>query len=205
MHARMRAKLTSFLRPPEQVFQTYKGRENSVEARYALAVAYHRDARIDRALQAIDSLIKESPNDPYFHELRGQILFENQRVVESIPAYEKAVALLPNNDLLKLGLAQSLIEVNDATRTQQAVKLLASVSEDERRGSYWRLMAVAYDRQGNVGMRLLAQAELGYARGDRPEAVQNARRAQQALPKGSPAWQRAQDIEFLAKKRRDDN
>jgi predicted Zn-dependent protease len=204
MHQRMVAKLFGFI-DPAQALRKYPASDTSLPGRYARAIAYYRSGDARQGLAILDGLIRENPNDPYFHELRGQILFENQRVVESIPAYEKAVALLPNNDLLKLGLAQSLIEVNDATRTQQAVKLLASVSEDERRGSYWRLMAVAYDRQGNVGMRLLAQAELGYARGDRPEAVQNARRAQQALPKGSPAWQRAQDIEFLAKKRRDDN
>ena len=35
----MRAKLIGFLRPPEQVIQRYQGKENTLEARYALAVA----------------------------------------------------------------------------------------------------------------------------------------------------------------------
>ncbi len=204
MHARMVAKLYGFV-DPAQALRKYPASDTSLPARYARAIAYYRSGNATEGLRILDGLIRENPNDPYFHELRGQILFENQRVAESVTSYEKALSLLPRANLIKLSLAQSLIELNDPNRTAQAVKLLNGVSEDERRSSYWRLMAVAYDRQGNVGMRLLAQAELSFARGDRVEAVQNARRAQQSLTKGTPAWQRAQDIEFLAKKRTDDN
>jgi predicted Zn-dependent protease len=205
MHQRMLAKLYGFI-DPGQAFRKYPASDNSLPARYARAIAYYKSGNPQQGLSILDGLIRENPNDPYFHELRGQILFENQRIAESVPAYEKAVALLPSSNLLKIGLAQSLIELNDATRTQQALKLLNSVSDEERNTSYWRLVAVAYDRLGNVGMRLLAQAELGYARGKagRGEALQNARRAMQTLPKGSPGWQRAQDIEFLAQKKKDE-
>jgi predicted Zn-dependent protease len=204
MHQRMVAKLFGFI-DPAQALRKYPASDTSLPARYARAIAYYRSGDARQGLSILDGMIRENPNDPYFHELRGQILFENQRVAESVPAYEKAVALLPNNSLLKLGLAQSLIELNDATRTQQGLKLLNTVEEDERSTSYWRLVAVAYDRQGNVGMRLLAQAELAYARGARAEALQQARRAQQSLTSGTPAWRRAQDIEFLAQKRKDQN
>jgi len=202
MHQRMVAKLFGFV-DPGQAFRKYPASDTSLPARYARAIAYYRSGDAKQGLAILDGLIKENPNDPYFYELRGQILFENQRIAESVPAYEKAVSLLPSSNLIKIGLAQSLVELNDATRTQQALKLLNTVSEEERNPAYWRLVAVAYDRQGNVGMRLLAQAELGYARGSRAEAVQNAQRAMQTLPKGSPGWQRAQDIEFLAQKRKD--
>ncbi len=203
MHQRMVAKLYGFI-DPAQAFRKYPASDNSLPARYARSIAFYRSGNAKQGLAILDGLIKENPNDPYFYELRGQILFENQRVAESVPAYEKAVSLLPNS-LLKISLSQSLIEVNDPARTQQALKLLNSVDEEERNGSYWRLVAVAYDRLGNVGMRLLAQAELNYAQGDRAGAVQNARQAQQTLAKGSPGFQRAQDIEFLAKKKKDEN
>ncbi|MES2393574.1 MAG: hypothetical protein V4555_18195, partial [Acidobacteriota bacterium] len=52
---------------------------------------------------------------------------------------------------IRMGLSP---ELNDANRTQQALKLLNAVEEEERNSCYWRLVAVAYDRQGNVGMRL---------------------------------------------------
>jgi predicted Zn-dependent protease len=204
MHKRMVAKLYGFI-DPAQALRKYPASDTSLPARYARAIAYYRSGNAKLGLSILDGLIKENPTDPYFYELRGQILFENQRVAESVPAYEKAVSLLPNSSLLKISLAQSLIELNDASRMPQALKLLNSVEDEERGGSYWRLVAVAYDRQGNVGMRQLAQAELSYAEGDRVSAVQNARKAQQTLTKGSPSWQRAQDIEFLAKKKKDDN
>jgi predicted Zn-dependent protease len=188
---------------PAQALRKYPATDTSLPGRYGRAIALYRSGDARQGLAVLDGLIRENPNDPYFHELRGQILFENQRVAESVPAYEKAVSLLPSSNLIKIGLAQSLIELNDPNRTQQALKLLNGIGEEERNGSYWRLMAVGYDRQGNVGMRSLAQAELGYSRGERAEALQNARRAMQILPKGSPAWQRAQDIEFLAQKKKD--
>ena len=35
--------------------------------------------------------IAEHPEDPYFHELKGQILFENGRIAESIGPYREAM------------------------------------------------------------------------------------------------------------------
>ena len=44
----------------------------------------------------IDQLIKEEPNNPFFHELKGQVLLENSRVAELIGPYRRSVELLPD-------------------------------------------------------------------------------------------------------------
>ena len=106
----------------------------------------------------IDGLIRQMPNDPYFHELRGQMLFENQRVAEAIPSYERAVALLPRSGLLKTALAQALLQNPTQTQLLRAQKLLESVEPRERDGGYWRQMSMIYDRTGNIAMRSLALA-----------------------------------------------
>jgi hypothetical protein len=49
-------------------------------------------------------------------------------------------------------------------------------------------------------MRALALAELSYARGDRPDALRHATAAEKNLKFGTPAYQRAQDIKFLAER-----
>ena len=38
-------------------------------------MAYYRNAQSEEALKLIDGLLEQIPNDPYFHELRGQIPF----------------------------------------------------------------------------------------------------------------------------------
>ena len=54
----------------------------------------------------MDGLISERPQDPYFQELKGQMLFENGHVAEAIPPYRRAVELLPDNALLHIELGQ---------------------------------------------------------------------------------------------------
>ena len=39
----------------------------------------------------IDGLIHDFPKDPYFRELKGQMLFENGRIADSVQPYEEAV------------------------------------------------------------------------------------------------------------------
>ena len=65
-------------------------------ARYARAIAYYRIPDLARALPAIDGLIREFPNNPYYRELKGQMLFENGRGREAIRPYEDAVRLAPS-------------------------------------------------------------------------------------------------------------
>ena len=52
-------------------------------------------AGLDKALPAIDALIRDYPRDPYFRELKGQMLFENGRIAEAVQPYEEAMRLAP--------------------------------------------------------------------------------------------------------------
>ena len=58
----------------------------------------------------------------------------------------------------------------------------------------WRLLSIAYGRQGQMGDSALALAEAASARGEKKEARLEADRAQQKFPYGSPGYLRAQDI-----------
>lgn len=54
----------------------YPASDTSQPARYARAIAAYLAADIQSAMKDINSLIAEEPENPYFHELKGQILFE---------------------------------------------------------------------------------------------------------------------------------
>src|SRR5438105_3491 len=87
---RIKAKLHAFLDDPSKTLAAYPESDRSPLARYARAIAYYRIPKLDRALPEIDGLIRDFPNDPYYRELKGQMLFENGRLREATRPYEDA-------------------------------------------------------------------------------------------------------------------
>jgi predicted Zn-dependent protease len=200
LHKRMKAKLAAFLQPPQQTLGALKADDNSVAARYARAVAFYRIPDLKKAVPVIDGLIAEFPNDPYFHELKGQMLFENGHIAEAVGPYDQAVKLNPTNALLRMELGQVQLETNDPKLVPKAlIHLTEAVRFEDRNPDAWRFLAIAYGRSDNIGMMALALAEQGIAGGDFPQARQQAARALKLLPAG-PAKQRALDIQSEAKR-----
>ncbi len=200
MHARMVAKLIGFI-APDAALSRYAEGDRAVPARYARAIALYRKGALGSALLTIDGLLKEYPNDPYFHEVRGQMLYENGRAAEAVASYRRAVQLV-GAGILKIDYARALLETNKPENDQEAIRNLELARQSES-GSFelWRLMATAYSRQNNAGMTSLARAEMAILRGDRNEATAHAAAAERQLPRGTPAWQRAQDIKAYIESR----
>ncbi len=199
-HSRMKAKLRAFLDSPTYTFRRYGKADTSVESRYARAIAYYRQADIDNALPLIDGLIAEQPDDPYFHELKGQILFENGHNVEAIPEYRKASALDADSALLHAELARVLIEANDPALLGEAIEnLITALSQDRTDGSSWRQLAIAYGRQDKTAESSLALGEEALLQGNAQNALYHGGRAEKLLPEGSRGWLHAQDILVAAR------
>lgn len=194
-HRRMRAKLHAFLEPIALTLRRYGPSDTSLEARYARAVAYYRKPDLARALPLIEGLIADYPEDPFFHELKGQMLYENGRPAEALESYRTAVRLLPNSALLRRGLAQVQLEINDAELLEPAVANLRAALQLESDSSFtWRQLAIAYGRQGRMGQSSLALAEEAMLKGIRADALHHAGRAGKLLAEGSSGWLQAQDI-----------
>ncbi|HKR20607.1 MAG TPA: M48 family metalloprotease [Stellaceae bacterium] len=202
MLADVKAKLHGFLDPPTRTLEKYPTTDQSVPARYARAVAYYRMPDVPKALAEIDSLIHEQPNNPYFWELKGQILFDNGRVADAVAPYQRAVAL-NNAPLMRVELAQVELETEDPSLLPKALSQLSDAVTFERENpEAWHFLAIAYGRSNNIGMAALSLAEEGMANGDYNTAIQQAIRARQILPPGQQR-QRAEDIEAEAKRIRD--
>src|SRR3546814_9647845 len=92
-----------------QVRQSYPESDTSLPARYARAIAYYRVPDIEKALTEIAALLREKPGDPYFHELKGQMLLEHGRVAEAVPEYEAAAQALPEEAQIRQALATAQI------------------------------------------------------------------------------------------------
>ena len=194
LHQRMVAKLYGFV-APDMALQRYAEADRSVPARYARAIALYRKGTLGSALLTIDGLLKEYPNDPYFHEVRAQMLYENGRAAESIPSYRRAVQLAPSAAILKIDFARALLDVNTPDNDREAMRNLDLAMQQEADSfELWRLMASGYSKLGNQGMTSLARAEMATLRGQRAEAKAHAEAAARQLTPGTPAWQRAQDL-----------
>jgi predicted Zn-dependent protease len=195
LHERMQAKLQAFLEPPTRTMRRYPESDTSLPARYARAIAYYKVPDLEKALPLIDGLIAENPSDPYFREMKGQMLFENRRAAEAIPSYEAAVNLLPNSPLLRLDLARIQLEMNDPAMLDPAIENLRIAQRAEPDSSWiWRNLAIAYGRKGDKGLSTLALAEEAYFRSSLREAREYAKRAEKLLEGDSPAMVQAQDI-----------
>lgn len=206
-HRRMVAKLKGFLDPPEATFRAYPEEDESTEARYARAIAYYRIPDLGRALAALDALLADHPDDPWFQELKGQVLFENGRVSEAIAPYQRAVALRDDAALLRLGLARAQIESGDAASLANAITNLEAATRLEPKSpQHWYQLGIARGRAGKRAASSLAFAEAAFLRGDVERAHYHASVAAEGLPEGSARWLRAEDIrnaaEQATKKRR---
>ena len=72
---RVKAKLIGFVDPKQAVIK-YPESDQSVPAHYARAYAYHLGGYPDKADAEADALLATDPHDPFFLELKGQILLE---------------------------------------------------------------------------------------------------------------------------------
>ena len=193
---RIKAKLHAFLDDPSKTLSTYPSSDHSPIARYARAIAYYRMPKLDLALPEIDGLIRDFPNDPYYRELKGQMLFENGRVRDAMRPYEEAVKLAPSAALLRLSLSQVYIESGDPALNKRAIAYLNDASRAEGRESQiWRFLAIAYGRDNQIGMAALSLAEEALANGKKKAATQEAIRAQRLLTRNTAAYARAEDIQ----------
>ncbi len=198
-HALILAKIHAFMDHPRDTFRAYPDTDASLPGRYARAIAWYRDGQTERALAAVDVLLEEQPENPYFWELKGQILFEEGRPEEAIGAHQRSVELMPDAPLLRINLAHALIETHDRGKLDAAVDQLKRATAMEKDNTLaWRLLGQAYASQGKEGEARLASAEMYFAAGAKRQATQFALRARDMLDRGSADWTRAMDIVFAS-------
>jgi predicted Zn-dependent protease len=191
----VQAKLAGFVLPVKQVLTRYPVSDTSAPARYARAMAYMRQPNFQKAMDEINSLIKDEPNNPYFYEVRGQIYVSMARPREGIPDYQKAVDLRPGAPLLRQELATAQLGTDDPSLAGDALRNLKVALLAEHDDMFtWYETAQAYSTLKNEPMANLSTAELYFNGGDMQKALVFATRARGKLPQGTPDWQRANDI-----------
>ncbi len=191
----VQAKLAGFILPVKDALIRYPESDNSEPARYAHAMVYMRQPNFTKALAAINSLIADEPNNPYFYEARGQIYVSLAKPGLAIPDYQKSVNLRPRAPQLRAALATAQLATDDPALAGSALQnLKAALLVEDNDPFTWYQTAQAYSTLKNEPMANLATAELWYNVGDMKKALVFATRARGKLPQGGPDWQRASDI-----------
>jgi predicted Zn-dependent protease len=194
-HDLMRAKLYGYMDRAGVADNRYPASDQSLPARYARAIAATRFSDPHGALAQIDALIEAQPQNPYFHELKGQALLEAGRAADAIAPLRRAVQLAPNPTLIQIMLGQALVESNNKAHLDEAVSVLQTAlnREPESVDGHAQL-AMAYGRKGDLAHADLSSAQAAFYRGDVKAARMLAERAKGRFPLGSPGWVRADDF-----------
>ena len=195
---RVKAKLLGFI-DPKRATTVYPERDQSVAGHYARAYAYHRGAYPDKAAAEAEALLKASPDDPFFLELKGQILLEGGRPAEAIAPLRRAVSRAPDQPMIAVMLGHALIATDDQGNFPEAKQVLKNaVNRDNDNPFAWYQLGIVYDREGDRARASLATAERRNLESEPKLALAAARSALMELKSGTPDYLRAQDIAMVS-------
>ncbi|HEX2794303.1 MAG TPA: M48 family metalloprotease [Croceicoccus sp.] len=197
---RIKAKLYGYQAQPKDTLNAYPTSDQSVAAHYARAFAYNKDSLIGRSVTEIDALLLAEPDNPYFLELKGQVLLESGRPAEALAPLRRAVELSNNHPLIATMLGHALLATEDRSHGAEAEQVLRNaVARDRENPTAWYLLGRIYADRGDTPRARLASAEQLIMTGQAAAAMQNAAAAEAALPAESVDWLRAQDIKLEAR------
>jgi predicted Zn-dependent protease len=196
---RVKAKLIGFVNPRQATIK-YPESDQSIPAHYARAYAYHLGGYPDKALAEAEALLAANPHDPFFLELKGQILLEGGKPREAIAPLREATKASGDMPLIAAMLGHALVATEDPSNFQEAKQVLkAAVGRDNQNPFAWYQLGIIYDREGDTGRAALATAERSNLEGNPKLAYASAQTAMKAIPNGTPDWLRAQDISMVSR------
>ena len=177
---------SSLLDSQYQQFQTYQETVNNIR---------HKCHDLKHLLFALETEGRLPESHPYFHELKGQILFETGQIQPSIEAYQNALHYLPDSLLINLSYANVLLESAKPNEIDQALSALLTVThQDAEIPAAWQLLGRAYDLQGERDLANYAMAEFYMSTNQISEAKRMAKKAIKGLEKDTVSYQRTKDI-----------
>nr|WP_256325769.1 M48 family metalloprotease [Sphingomonas sp. YR710] len=202
---RIKAKLIGYMDDPTTALRKYPETDQGLPAHYARAYAWHRGAYPDKAVEEVDKLVAAAPTDPYFLELKGQILLESGKPKEALAPLRLAVAGSRNAPLIASLLGHALVATEDPENLKEARDVLkVAVARDRDNPFAWYTLGTAYARLGDEPRAQLATAERYALIGEERMAMASAEAAMQGIKQGTPDYLRAEDIALSARSAQND-
>ena len=105
-------KLRAYCEPAQNIIR-HSDDPGEASTQYRNAIAHYRRGDLELAYKLMNGLSEAMPDDPFYHEFRGDILLSMAKPDAAAMAYEKALALHPNSPQIQLNLGRSLIATNN--------------------------------------------------------------------------------------------
>jgi len=198
-YQRVKAKLWGFVDPKQAVIK-YPESDQSIPAHYARAYAYHMGGYPDKANAEAAALLAKDPHDPFFLELKGQILLEGGKPKEAIAPLREAVDRSGKMPLIAAMLGHALVATEDPKNYIEAKTVLKeAVNRDNEDPFAWYQLGIIYDQEGDTARAALATAERSNLENNPKLAYASAQTAMKGIPAGTPDYLRAQDIAMVSR------
>jgi len=132
----------------------------TLESLYAYSLKNYRIGKITKALELVDKCIEMDNKNPYFHELKGQILFESGKSNESVSSFRKAIKLKPDEKSFNLFLAKSLYHSQRDSSFKESIDLLWKyIKNDDFPYEAWHYLGLNYGKIKKFDLSSYALAE----------------------------------------------
>ncbi len=196
---RVKAKLEGYVAPPEKTLADFPPSDRSIYAHYARAYAYHKSGYPEKAAAETDALVAARPDDPYFLEMKGQILLESGEPKAALVPLRAATEGSRSNPLIATTFGHALIATEDKANVPEAIRVLrVATQRDDDNPWAWMQLGTAYEQSGDTARAALATAERAQMTGDPRTAAVSAQYAMANIPANTADWIRAQDIAMTA-------
>ena len=204
-HRRMVAKLFAFLKPQITTLQRYPESDTSIEARYARTIAYYRRGQFDKSLPLVEGLLKDEPEDPYFWQIKGDMLLSKSDIDGAVVAYRKSLEYLPDAPEILIAMAHAMTQRPNAAYAEEAqAALRRALTIDRENPGAWDMLARSYAYDDNLGMSAYAAAERAILLGQFQEVRRYTMEAEKYVERDTPTWHRLQDIKIAAENYKED-
>lgn len=195
-HDMARAKIAAYSGNMGALQRMFRNNPGGLPARYGNAITTFLNGSARAALPKFDALIREQPKNPYFQEMRGEVLLKANDPTGAAKAFQKAVSLdSRKSPLLRMSYGRAMMLTGAKASMPTAIKeIKAGIASDPEFPGGYGYLAQAYGQQGDMALADLATADMNYYSGKLQQAKIFAIRAQKKMKPGTPNWLRAQDI-----------
>jgi len=196
---RVKGKLIGFVNPRQATIK-YPESDQSIPAHYARAYAYHMGGYPEKANSEADALLAKDPHDPFFLELKGQILLEGGKPKEAIGPLREAMQHSGKMPLIAAMLGHALVATDDPKNYAEAKQVLKeAVNKDNQDPFAWYQLGTIYAQEGDEARAQLATAERSNLENNPKLALASAQMAMKGIPPNTPDYLRAQDIAMVSR------
>lgn len=184
---RLQAKVAALTNTPQSIQRHYTGTDAT--SAYARAIALTSSGKVKEAQTAVDALLATSPDDPFYHELAGQLAVSTGKLAEAEKHFTTILASHPSYIIVRYQLAETLRGLNrpkDAlAHYERITRLWPEWSEA------WQGQGLVYGQLGRLTESHLALTEAALTAGDDRGARQALQLAKSYLKKTPNADQQA--------------